>query len=191
MTLNFLHITKSLVALTLLTLSVFSYAGGSLDLSLSDTSARIGWDATKVSSGLHLNAALLHEKDEGNMANLGLHVVDIRKQKSHLYIGIGGNAYVFNNDDTNGGAVGVGGFFRYKLPVNPDFSLYGYAYYAPPVVSFSEIENLIDADIRIQYDVLTSAHVYLGVRGTSIQFEGQDDRYSLADGAHIGLRLDF
>ena len=145
------------LASTLSALPLMASAGGTLDLSLSDTTARIAWDATQVSSGMHLNAAYMHgseENAEGDLISAGLHVVDVRKSQSRLYMGIGGNVYVFSSDETTGGALGVGGFFRYGLPFNPDLAVSGYAYYAPPVVSFSEVENMFDADLRLQYSVI-------------------------------------
>lgn len=182
------------LASTLSALPLMASAGGTLDLSLSDTTARIAWDATQVSSGMHLNAAYMHgseENAEGDLISAGLHVVDVRKSQSRLYMGIGGNVYVFSSDETTGGALGVGGFFRYGLPFNPDLAVSGYAYYAPPVVSFSEVENMFDADLRLQYSVITSAHVYAGFRMNSIKPENADDRFKFGDGLHVGLRLDF
>ncbi|MAR00184.1 MAG: hypothetical protein CMI00_06550 [Oceanospirillaceae bacterium] len=184
------------ILLTTLTMSfpAFVSAGGTLDLSLSDTAARVAWDATKVSSGMHVSAAYLHESDDGqdgDMVSGGLHIVDVRQSQSSLYMGIGGQVYGFVSDDYSGGALGVGGFFRYGMPFNRDLALAGYVYYAPPVVSFSDIENMFDADLRLQYSVLKSAHVYAGLRMTSIKLEEQDDRYKFADGLHLGLRLDF
>lgn len=191
MNILFRSLTKYATLAALFALPTVAQAGGSLDISLADTSARVGWDATRVSSGMHLNLGLLHETDEGDLANVGLHVVDIRKLNANLYIGVGGNAYVFNSDDNDGAAVGVGAFFRYKIPAYPEVSIAGHAYYAPPVVSFSDIENMVDMDVRVQYSVLSSAHAYIGLRGTSLKFEDNDDREGLGDGVHLGLRLDF
>ena len=88
------------LASTLSALPLMASAGGTLDLSLSDTTARIAWDATQVSSGMHLNAAYMHgseENAEGDLISAGLHVVDVRKSQSRLYMGIGGNVYVFSS----------------------------------------------------------------------------------------------
>ena len=179
------------IALATVLASPAVMAGGSLDISLADDSARIGWDATRLSTGLHLNVALLHETDEGDMLNAGVHVVDVRNRQSDLYIGAGANLYGFANDDHDGGAVGVGGFFRYNFPANRSFGVTGHAYYAPPVVSFGEIQNMVDADLRLQYNLIPSAHLYTGFRMTSLQLEERDGRFKLGEGLHFGLRLDF
>jgi len=166
-------------------------AGGSLDLSLADTTARVAWDATRVDTGLHLNAALLHESEQGNAVSAGVHVVDVRNPNSDLYIGVGANAYGIFTDDNDGVAVGVGGFAQYNFPFNRDFGVSGHAYYAPPVVSFAGVENLVDADLRVHYNILPTAHLYTGFRMMSLSLEERSGRYKLADGLHFGLKLDF
>ena len=167
------------------------HAGGSLDLSLSDDNVRLAYDATQLSTGMHLNAAVLHNSSDGDIISGGVHVVDVRNNQSDLYIGVGGNAYAVITDNADGAAIGVGGFFRYSMPFNRDLALAGYAYYAPPVISFSEVENMVDSDIRIQYNLLPTAHLYTGFRYTSVQFENANRRYKIGEGLHLGFKLDF
>ena len=59
-----------------------------------------------MDTGLHLNAALLHESDDGDMVSGGVHVVDVRNPNSDLYIGVGANLYGVFTDDHDGGAGG-------------------------------------------------------------------------------------
>lgn len=188
---NVAKLGRTLAITAICSLPYTAQAGGSLDISLSDTSARVGWDATRMDTGLHLNAALLHESDDGDMVSGGVHVVDVRNPNSDLYIGVGANLYGVFTDDHDGGAVGVGGFARYNFPFNRDFGISGHAYYAPPVVSFADVSNMVDADIRLKYNILPTAHLYTGFRMTSFKFEDRGGRYKLADGLHFGLRLDF
>ena len=94
-------------------------------------------------------------------------------------------------DLSSGGGVGLGGFFRYRLPGVPEVSVAGYGYYAPPVISFSDADNIFDADLRLQYSLIPTARVYVGYRYTGIKIEDVSDRFELGDGAHVGLRLDF
>merc|ERR1712169_56653 len=68
-------------------------AGGSLDISLSDDVARIGYDATQMGSGIHISLAGLYDDDKGEMVSAGLHVVDVRPSTSNLYIGVGANVF--------------------------------------------------------------------------------------------------
>lgn len=188
---NMAKLARTLTVTAICSLPFTVQAGGSLDISLADTTARLGWDATRMDTGLHVNAALLHESTEGNMISGGVHVVDVRNPNSDLYIGVGANVYGVFTDDYDGAAIGVGGFARYNFPFNRDFGVDGHIYYAPPVVSFADVGNMVDADIRLKYNILPTAHLYTGFRMTTIQFEERGGRYKLADGMHFGLRLDF
>ncbi len=166
-------------------------AGGSLDLSLADDAVRVAWDATRAGSGMHVNLAWLHHEEEGDLVSGGLHVVDVRPSKRNLYIGVGAKLQAFNTDDYDGAAVGVGGFFRYAFPANRDVSLAGYGYYAPPVLSFSDAENMVNMDLRLQYSLIPTARIYAGYRYVSISLENVSKRYELGDGLHAGLTIDF
>lgn len=185
---------KKMTAAALLVAATGANAGGSLDLSLSDEVVRAAYDATKVGSGLHVSLDVLHHTDDGDMASVGAHVVDVRNSDSNLYIGVGGKVYSFATrgaKDYSGGGIGLGGFFRYRLPQLQEVSIAGYAYYAPPVVSISDAENLVDTDIRVQYSLIPTARVYVGYRYTGIRLEDVKDRFELGDGAHLGLKIDF
>lgn len=185
---------KTLTAASLLAAAVTAQAGGSLDLSLANETVRAAYDAAKVGSGLHVSLDVLHHTDDGDIASVGAHVVDVRNSDSNLYVGVGGKAYAFATrgvKDYNGGGIGLGGFFRYRLPQAPEVSIAGYGYYAPPVVSISDAESLVDADVRVQYSLIPTARVYLGYRYTGIKLEKVKDRFELGDGVHVGLKIDF
>lgn len=190
MTFPFVSFCRRAAYLVLLA-PALAQAGGSLDLSLSDHTARLAYDATQLGSGLHISAAYQHDSDDGNMVNLGLHAVDVRNNNSDLYIGLGINAYLYDGRNDDGGALGMGGFFRYRFPSVPGMSVAGYGYYAPPVVSFSETKNLLDGDLRLQYALIPTARVYVGYRYTGIRIEDRDDRLKLGEGFHLGFKFDF
>lgn len=182
---------KGLFSAVLLATSMQSLAGGSIDISLANDSARFEYDAAKVGSGLHISASAMHHEEDGDLISLGMHVVDVREPNSPLYLGVGGRLFGFKDGDTDGGAFGVGGFFRYQIPKVPGLSTAGYAYYAPKVVSFDATENLTDADIRIQYGLLPTARVYMGYRYSSFKIENVKKVFMLEEGIHFGLKVDF
>ena len=186
---------KQLAVGALLTASVSlsANAGGTLDMSLSNSHFRLGVDATRVSSGVHLGASWLHDEDKGELGELGFHVVETRPRNRNVFVGIGLKAHIAHLHDIeeNVGAIGVGGFFRYGLPVNPDINLAGYAYFAPSVLSFNDTENVINTDVRLQYNVIPSARLFLGYRYVGIKMEDYKKRYRIGEGLHIGVSLDF
>lgn len=175
----------------LLAASMNATAGGSIDLSLANDSARFEYDAAKVGSGLHVSASIMHHEDDGDLASLGMHVVDIREPNSPLYIGVGGRIFGYVSGDYDGAALGVGGFARYNIPRAAGLSLAGYAYYAPSVVSFGDTKSLLDSDIRIQYALLPTARVYTGYRYSEVNIEQINDEIVLEQGVHFGLKVDF
>jgi hypothetical protein len=175
----------------LLSASMQAVAGGSLDLSLSNDTARLEYDATKVGSGLHVTGSIQHHEDDGDLLALGMHVVDVRNPNSPLYIGVGGKLFGFKNDDLDGVALGVGGFLSYQIPRLPGLSTAGYFYYAPKVVAFGDTENLMDADVRIQYSLIPTARVYVGYRYSKFEIEDVKEKFVLDEGFHLGLKVDF
>lgn len=183
----------ALVLITMaLTLPVVQ-AGGAVDLSLSNHAFRAAYGATMVQSGVHFDTAWLHHEDDGDMAELGFHVVEARPSSRNVYVGVGVKLHLAHLDkiDKDAGAVGVGGFFRYGLPVNPNVGVAGYVYYAPSVLSFSDTENMINSDLRLQYSVIPSARVYAGYRYVGIRLENSSKRHKLGNGFHLGLTIDF
>lgn len=190
----FHFIKNSVLALSLVAISLpAAQAGGSVDLSLSNKSFRAGYGATMAQSGVHFDAAWLHHEDEGDMAEVGFHVVEARPSSRHTYIGVGAKLHYahLSEIDEDVGAVGVGGFFRYSLPVNPAIGVAGYLYYAPSVLSFSDTENMINSDLRVQYSVIPSARIFAGYRYVGTRLEGSSKRYKLGSGLHLGLTIDF
>ena len=186
-----MKVLKTLFSGLLLSVSMQSMAGGSIDLSLANDSARLEYDAAKVGSGLHISASAMHHEEDGDLISLGLHVVDVREPNSPLYLGVGGRIFGFKDGDVDGGALGVGGFFSYQIPKVNGLSTAGYLYYAPKVVSFDATENLTDADIRFQYGLLPTARVYMGYRYSSFKIEDIKRTFMLEEGIHFGLKVDF
>lgn len=181
------------LAAALVAMSSPTLAGGSIDLSLSNDTFRAAFDATRVGSGVHVNAAWLHDEDKGEMGTVGFHVVEAKPSNRNIYIGIGANAnYVhLHGIEKNTGAIGIGGFFRYNLTSVRDLSLAGYGYYAPEVLSFADSDNMINVDFRLQYSLIPSARAFVGYRYVSYRLEDNSKRYKIGDGLHLGLTLDF
>lgn len=166
-------------------------AGGTVDLSLSNDTARLGFDGARANSAMHISAAWLHDEDKGDMATVGLHVVESKPRNTNLYIGIGGNANVvhLHGIEKETGAIAVGGFFRYEFL--HDVSVASYAYYAPRVLSFADTKNMVNADARLQYSVIPSARIYAGYRYVGYRLKEYEKRFKVGDGFHVGLSLDF
>lgn len=166
------------------------WAGGSLDLSINNDFAGLEYDATKVGSGLHVVTGVLHHEEDGDLASIGLNVVDVRSQQSNVYIGVGGKIYGYLTDEEDSGALAIGGFARYMPPALMGLGFAGHVYYAPKVTSFNETENFADLGARLEYKLLPTAKVYLGYRYIQAN-EPNDVEIEILKSGHFGLRVDF
>lgn len=167
----------------------------SLDLNLNNDAVRLtfSWDARD--DKLSFDAGWLHHQDTGNVAHVGLHLVDFAASgPSAPEVGIGGRLFYVDADtspsSSQGGALGVGGFFRYAFPQANRFGIRGQLYFAPDVVAFGDTETYFEAGLGFSYNVLRDADVYLGYRYVKAEFTGAPD-LSMDTGLHIGLRLSF
>ncbi len=179
-----------LLASGCLVVAANGWAGGSLDLSLNNDSAGLEYDATKVGSGLHVAAGVVHHEDDGDVVSLGVNVVDVRSSRSNLYIGVGGKVYGFMTDQEDSGALAVGGFVRYMPPSLGGFGIGGHLYYAPTVTSFNDTESFIDTGARLEYKLLPTARVYLGYRLIQAE-EPNEVEIEIIKAGHFGIRIDF
>lgn len=178
--------------------TTLTQAGGSLDLSLSNDAARLGYDAALVSSEAHVSVSALHHVEDGDALTLGFNVVGQRDASSPLYVGVGGQImgshYKSDKPDDKRYAalgLGVGGFLRYSFPFHRPLGIDTHAYYAPKVITFADAKAIIDASIKLRYSVIPSAHVYIGYRYNG--FEVKDlKKWGVVDkGLNVGFRLNF
>ena len=87
-------------------------------------------------------------------------------------------------------AFAIGGEVRYTIPGTMPMAIYGRAYYAPDITSFSGSEEVIDYTLGFQIEVLPQTMAFVGIRHFEIGLEDGD--YELDDDSvHIGVRLTF
>lgn len=167
----------------------------SLDLNLNNDAVRLtfSWDARD--DKLTFDAGWLHHQDNGNVAHVGMHLVDFAASGPGApEVGIGGRLFYIDGDtgpsSVSGGALGLGGFFRYALPQANRFSVKGHLYFAPDVVAFGDSKQYVEASLGMGYNVLRDADLYIGYRYVQARFDGGPD-LTMDTGVHIGLRLNF
>lgn len=173
----------------LLLISQFSYAGGSLDLSINNNTAGLEYDATRMGTPLHISTGFLHHETDGDLISFGLNAVDVRNSDSHVRIGVGGKIYGYLTDQADSGALAVGGFVRYTPPELAGIGFSAHGYYAPSVLSFHSTENFADFGARVEYKLLPTAQVYLGYRFVEANDEVGD--IGVVKAGHFGLRINF
>lgn len=120
----------------------------------------------------------MYHSDDGKYGYIGAHIEDKDLSEDYpVQIGIGARLMAIDTEydvDNAGMAVGLGGFYRYTFPKANRFSVYGSLHYAPNVLSFENIDNMYQAEIRGEYRTLRNALVFVRYGLTNVDLE----RYS-------------
>ncbi len=164
----------------------------SFDLNLNGDAVRITFTSKFRNPKLGYDVGWLHGQDEGDVANFSVHRVDLASgSENPVHAGIGGRlVYMDADNGGSGGALGLGGFFRYTLTKWDRVVMKGHLYFAPDLLSFGDAKQYLDTEFRVGYSVLRDANVYVGLR----LVQGEFDRFrdvDFDDGLHIGLELTF
>ena len=176
----------------------------SIDLNLNDDAMRLTYEAdlSRSSKGLMLDAGYYYndypvnqnsnsKRSDADLIHLGLHVTgDNWSQAGVFNIKVGGRI-IYTNLATSVDvmALGLGGEVRFS-PVHR-LGLGASAYYAPRIATFMDGERYSEYGVKIDYQLLKQAFVYLGYRQIEVKLEGVGSRVELDDSGHVGLKLLF
>ena len=168
----------------------------SLDFNLSAESAQIKY-ATLVGASnfgrTEFGLGFLYHEDKNYLGEVSLLVIDEAGTKSPgLELGVGAKFYYAYADkpDLSVSAIGLGGQFRYRHTSAPRI-IYGAAlFYAPGIVTFQDGDQLFEADVRIEYEILPTANIYGGYRYIETEIKSRKD-LKIDDNFIIGLRIKF
>ena len=105
--------------------------------------------------------------------------------------GIGFRGLYWDDDDLDGGGVGVGGYATVNIPTVPGLSFSGSAHYAPSILSFGDSEDVTDIEARISYRVIRNADVYAGYRYINTDLEDSSHDVNLDEGVLVGMKIFF
>ncbi|HET9679110.1 MAG TPA: YfaZ family outer membrane protein, partial [Gammaproteobacteria bacterium] len=139
-----------------------------------------------------------------NIAGLGFHLVaDAAQGTTPFKVGIGAKLFFIDATVADGGALAVGGHARYTLPAFNRFAIAGQVYYAPDVTTFGDTTKYMQFGVRMEYEILRQANVFLGYRRARAEFDfedamagtpgalaGQQD-VTLNSGVHFGFSILF
>lgn len=171
-------------------------AATSIDFNLSGESAKLSFIQPLEPEGLEVGGGWLHHEDDGDLLEAELHLVDdANPRRGALELGVGGKLVAVSDDerDADGGALTIGGKFRYTWPNFNRFGIGGHAYYAPGATSASDIDGYQEFALRAEYLVLRNASAYIGYRDIELDYDGRrfgSDR-SFDDGFYAGVRISF
>lgn len=181
--------------------SVFMMTGmqvmaDSLDLNLNDDTMRLTYEADMSSGmkGLLLDAGYYYNErrkgSDADMAHVGLYVTGDNWSDAGVFnIKVGGRLIYTAVDPFDVMALGLGGEVRFS-PVQR-VGLGANAYYAPRIASYLDGERYSEYGLKLDYQLLTQAFVYVGYRWIDVKVENVSGKFELDDSAHVGLKLLF
>lgn len=164
-----------------------------LDLSFNADAFRVEYARPFPRNALEWDVGWLHEQDNGDVIHGSLHLTGQASQGQNPLRGGLGLRIAYTNGDRSkqdGVGVAVGGYFRYPIPRYNRFIIGGHAYIAPSVLSIGELDQYQDFGIRLAYNVMKDADVYVGLRYVEGQYDEARDA-TFDDGLNIGVALRF
>lgn len=166
----------------------------SLDINVGNETVGLAYMGALSNSELNLNISGMHHQEERDVLSAGISVVEYVDKES--FIGVGGNLYTFNTHEIDGSGIALGGFFRQDLGMVPHLGLGGQAYFGPSIVSMDSADDFLDATVRLEYQVIQQANLYVGYRKTKVYLDKETKANTNSDGSIdsswlIGLRMIF
>lgn len=184
----FKRMILAVASTALVSLPAVSLAGGSVDVALTHESVQVEHGAVREGTAAYLTVGGWYHMDNGRMVHAGFHAIDPNNSRPELIAGLGGKTYLFKvpGQDTSV-TVGLGGFARY----NPsEFNGFGgelAAYYSPPVLAFSDLDQFFDVQARVTYEVLPQGRVFVGYGYMMADYP--DAEVELESTVNLGFRV--
>ena len=180
----------SALALSLAAAPVFA---SDLDLSLTNDSVKGQVNFFDTQDELQLGAGYTYREGGRHIGNVDFHAQG-RTALGNLptTAGIGLRGIAWDDDQVDGGAVGLGGFTTVNIPDVPGLSVSGSLHYAPSILSFGDSDNMTSVELRGSYRVIRNAEVFAGYRylNTELDFRGSPD-INLDEGVMAGMKIFF
>ncbi len=164
----------------------------SLSLDLNNDALRVNYQHA-LNENYQADVAWIHVQDLGNTFTGGLTLT--QKFNNDLSAQLGGKA-VFQQHDTlpDGTAIAVGGTVRVTPAADKKFALALTGYFAPNVLSFGDMDNYRELEVRGEYNVSEQLTAYVGYRNNRADYENSSVKANgvkLYDGMMVGGEFHF
>ena len=178
-----------LIALSLAAAPAFA---ADVDLSLTNDSVKGQVNFFGNNSDLQLGTGYTYHQGSRHIANLDFHAQG-RTALGNLpaTAGIGARVIGWDDDNLDGGAVGLGGFGTLNIPNVPGLSLHGSLHFAPSILSFGDSDDMTSLELRASYRVIRNAEVFAGYRYLNTDFEDIRGDLNLDEGVLAGMKIYF
>lgn len=145
-------------------------------------------------SGLSTDFGILYNEDQkqldDTLVHAGLLVSGENWSKSGTFsISLGGRAVYTSPERIDLGAIAIGGKVRFS-PVHR-LGIGGSVFYAPKIISFMDAESYTEMTLRVDYQVLPQAFVFVGYRQVEVDILEGPENVELDEGGHVGAKFLF
>jgi hypothetical protein len=176
---------KLLALATLIAAPAFA---DSLSLDLNNDAVR-GNYGHEFSKNYTADFAWTHVKDLGNTFTGGINLK--QKINNDLQAVIGGKAVFQQHDQLEDGtAIAVGGGLRFTPPANTKVGIAASLYFAPNVLSFGDMKNYQELELRGEYAFSEQLTGYAGYRNNQADYDVAKN-VDLYDGFMVGGEFHF
>ena len=189
---------RHVVALSLLAASTTALADA-IDINLRDTSAQFQYKTSMGRDALgktEFHAGVLYVNKHNMMGDFGLLVKDeLGGNAPGFSVGVGIKGLVAqvtgkNLTQNTVSALALGGMVRYSPPAISRLGFVGQVYFSPNIVTFGDADRYVESGVRMEYEVIPQAVVFLGYQ--RIGFGLKTQPYTILDeGANLGVRMSF
>jgi len=166
---------------------------GELELGFNNDAVRANYIYEFQRNELSGDVGFVINSDAGTAVNVSVFRQGFASDGANpLQAGLGLRTGYVDGDDSgqSGIPVAVGLFLRYQLPRFDRVSLRGAAWYAPDVLTTSDLETYQDISLRLQYAFMREADIYVGANYIEAEFDN-GTRQILYNGATVGFSLRF
>lgn len=166
----------------------------SIDINLHNDAVRATYTGVmQQTRGLSGEVGLLYAEDKNKnsetLVHGGLLVSGENWSKSGTFdIALGARMLYASPANLEMLAIAFGGRLRFS-PV-PRLGIGGHFYYAPDITSFQDSEGYQEVGVRLDYQILPQAFVYVGHRKIEVDFGGPVN-WELDDNTHVGFKMAF
>ncbi|NVD36988.1 YfaZ family outer membrane protein [Marinobacter lutaoensis] len=181
------------ISLMVLSLAAAPAWASDLDLSLTNDSVKGQVNFFETNNDIQLGAGYTYHEGSRHITNLDFHAQG-RTALGNLptTAGIGVRGLAWDDDDLDGGAIGIGGYGTVNIPTVPGLSFTGDLHYAPRILSFGDSDDMTSLELRGSYRVIRNAEVFAGYRylNTDLDAPHRGD-VSLDEGVLAGIKIFF
>ncbi len=187
-------LSRSFLAFLLLAAST-SVLADSVDVNLRDSAVQLQYIAPLGHDSLgstDLHAGLLYTDHDGRYGDFGILVKGpVGDRSSGVTAGIGLKALVAKAGDFNAAALALGGQMRFSSPGDTRLGVVGELYFSPNIVTYRDAERFVEANVRLEYELISQASAYVGYRRITFSIANYNTDAVLDTGFNAGVRLSF